>query len=68
MVDSKVIGNRLRTLRGERTLQCTADAIGVSLSAMTMYELGERIPRDEIKVRIAKYYNVGVETIFFDEK
>jgi len=31
-----------------------------------MYERDERIPRDEVKVRIAKYYGVSVYSLFFD--
>ena len=30
-----------------------------------MYENGSRIPRDEIKIRIANYYKLSVQCIFF---
>nr|WP_243134131.1 hypothetical protein [Ruthenibacterium lactatiformans] len=30
-----------------------------------MYERGERVPRDEIKIRIVRFYNCSVEDIFF---
>ena len=33
-----------------------------------MYENGERIPRDETKIKIAAYYGKTVEEIFFTEK
>lgn len=58
------IGNRLRALRGEKTIKEVADDVSVSVSALTMYELGNRIPRDEIKIRLANYYNQSVESIF----
>lgn len=41
--------------------------IGVSKSALFMYERGERIPRDETKVLIAQYYGVSVEDLFFKQ-
>nr|DAF29683.1 MAG TPA: hypothetical protein [Caudoviricetes sp.] len=31
-----------------------------------MYECGERIPRDSVKVRLAQYYEKTVQSIFFD--
>lgn len=57
---------KLRKLRGNRTIQEVASAVGVSRSAMQMYELGERIPRDEVKVRIAEFYGETVQNIFFN--
>lgn len=67
-MDSKEIGKRLRALRGSEAATKVADSIGVSNSALRMYEAGERIPRDEIKIRIAKYYGMRVGDIFFNEK
>lgn len=61
------IAKKLVELRGEKTREEVAKAIGVSVSAVGMYENGERIPRDFIKIRIAKYYNRSVEEIFFTE-
>ncbi|WP_426453794.1 helix-turn-helix transcriptional regulator [Paenibacillus sp. S-38] len=63
---SKVVGDKLVLLRGERDRSEVADAIGISLSALQMYENGNRIPRDHIKVRLANYYGVPVQSIFFD--
>lgn len=60
------IGHRLTRLRGDRTVRRVANDINISPSALAMYERGNRIPRDEIKVRLANYYNVSVQTIFFD--
>lgn len=59
------IGNELKKLRGNKTQEEIADAIGVSSAAIGMYERGERIPRDEIKVKLANYFNVSIESIFF---
>lgn len=67
MANPVLIGKRLCTLRGERTQETVAEACGISVSAMAMYETGKRIPRDEIKVKIARYYNTTVEALFFAE-
>lgn len=67
-MDAKAIGQRLINLRGSRTQEEVAKAIGASLSAIGMYERGERIPRDEIKLAIAKYYDTTVQAIFFADE
>lgn len=64
-MDSMAIGRKLIELRGNRTQDEVAKALGISISAIGMYERGERIPRDEIKVSLAKYYNTTVQAIFF---
>lgn len=64
-MDSIKIGKKLKQLRGKRTLKEVAKSIGVSTSAMAMYERGERIPRDEIKIAISKFYDVAITDIFF---
>ena len=60
------IGKRLADLRGDRTQQEIADALGVGVSTIGMYERGERIPKDEIKVMLANLYGQTVQQIFFD--
>ena len=67
-MDRKAISDRLVSLRGSKTQDVVADAIGISKSALSMYECGERIPRDEIKIKIAEYYNLTVGEIFFENK
>ncbi len=64
-MDPVRIGARIRTLRGAESQQILADKLKISKSALAMYERGERVPRDEIKIRIAKYFNVPLESIFF---
>ena len=66
-MDNKAIGRKLRTLRGVLDAKNVADALGISTSALFMYERGERIPRDQIKKRIAQYFGKSVEEIFFAE-
>lgn len=59
------IGEKLKGLRGKKTIGEVAEAIGVTRSSYVKYERGERCPRDEVKVKIAKYYGKSVESIFF---
>lgn len=65
-MQSKVIGKRLLELRGEKSQAEVAQAVGISDSALSMYECGERIPRDSVKVKLAQYYKTTVQKIFFD--
>lgn len=58
-------GKKLRKLRGAQTLQTVAANIGISRSALNMYEKGERSPRDEIKIKLANYYKATVQEIFY---
>lgn len=62
------IGHILRSLRGSKTQEEIADAIGITKSSWAMYERGKRIPRDEVKVKIARYFCKSVEEIFFSHK
>lgn len=61
------IGVTLRKLRGIRTIKTVAQALGVTESAVANWENGIRIPRDEMKKRIAEYYGVKAGEIFFEE-
>ncbi len=64
-MDSKIIAARLIKLRGNKTQDEVAKDVGISKSALGMYETGARIPRDNIKLKLADYYNTSVEAIFF---
>lgn len=64
-MDSKKIGAKLRELRGDKSATEVATAVGVSTSAVSMYENGERIPRDEVKVKLARYFGVTIQELFF---
>lgn len=66
-LDAAVIGQKLRILRGDRLQQEVADAVGVSKMAISAYENGGRVPKDEIKVKLAQYFDDTVENIFFTE-
>jgi transcriptional regulator with XRE-family HTH domain len=65
-LDSATIARRLIDLRGDRSQQEIADALGITRAAVGMYETGDRIPKDEVKAAIAKLYGRTVQEIFFD--
>ena len=60
-------GAKLKKLRGTKSQQEVANDIGITKSALAMYERDERIPRDEVKVRIANYYGVSLMFLFFNQ-
>ncbi len=59
------IGKKLRALRGKKSQKIVAEGIGITKSALAMYERDERVPRDEVKIKIATYYNESVQSLFF---
>lgn len=64
-MNKRDVGNKLVLLRGNRTQKEVAADLKISISALAMYERGNRIPRDEIKLKIASYYGKSVQEIFF---
>ncbi len=68
MISAKEIGKRLVKLRGNISRDTVAKAAGISVSAISMYENGERIPRDAIKIKLAEFYARSVQEIFFDKE
>ena len=67
-MNSVAIGEKLRELRGSVPMETVARELKISKSAVSMYENGSRIPRDDVKMRIAKFYGKSVAAIFFDPK
>lgn len=59
---SKITALREKNNISKRTL---AEALGVSINTIDSYEQGERVPRDEMKVKISKYFNVSVLDLFY---
>lgn len=60
-------GAKLKKLRGDRSQQELADEIGITKSALAMYERNERVPRDEVKVLIANFFGVSIESLFYNQ-
>jgi transcriptional regulator with XRE-family HTH domain len=69
MPDSKTIGRRIKNLRESKhySQEKLGELVGVSTSTICMYEIGERIPRDELKIKISSALGKSVNYIFFKE-
>lgn len=59
-------GEKLKELRGEKSREQVAKDLGISVSSVQMYENSERVPRDYMKIKIAKYFKTTVQEIFFN--
>ena len=59
---------QLKMLRGEKSQGEIARQIGITKSSWAMYERGERVPRDEIKIKIANFFGKTVQEIFFGQQ
>lgn len=59
-MNKKEIGQKLIALRADKSREKVSTNVGISINALQMYENGQRIPKDEIKVRLANYYNTTV--------
>lgn len=69
MAEATVIGERIKDLREKCGFSSEkfCDIVGISRSALSMYETGQRVPRDEIKLKIARCLGVSIETLFFTQ-
>lgn len=59
------VASRLIEARGDKTRKEVCEAVGISTSALSMYEIGQRVPRDEIKKKLAEFYKTTVQALFF---
>nr|DAL26945.1 MAG TPA_asm: helix-turn-helix domain protein [Caudoviricetes sp.] len=61
------IARKLRNLREKsgKTQKELADIMNLSTSAISMYEMGERVPSDKVKKQYALLFDVSIEDIFF---
>ncbi len=66
-MNAEVIGEKIKNLREKNNIsrENFANAVKISQSALSMYENGQRIPRDEVKLRIARFFNTSIEELFF---
>lgn len=58
-----VLGVRIRNLRenGRLTQLELSKQLNVSNTTLSQYESGQRIPSDDIKIKIAEFFNVSVD-------
>ena len=64
-IDRTAIGTMLKELRGEKSQNEVASALGVTAMAVSQYERGERVPNDNMKIKIASYFGKSVEELFY---
>lgn len=55
---SQIEKKTLIQLRGKKTKEEVAKACNITVVALTAYENGERVPRDEVKRKICEYYGL----------
>ena len=66
-MNGKTIGEKIIFLRNEIniTQKELAQKLGISVASIAMYELNERIPRDEMKKKISEFFKVPIQDLFF---
>ncbi len=64
---NREIGEKLRRIRKKRgmTINMLAKEVGTAASTVGMWERGERIPRDSMKVKLSQTFNTTVQELFF---
>ena len=62
-------GNRLKTLRENHNLSQKefANILNIANSTLSQYESDKRVPSDEVKLQIAKYFNVTTDYLLGNE-
>ena len=58
---TNIFSDRLKKLRGDKSLQEVADAIGISRVSLGYYETGKRTPDIDVLYKIAAYYEVSAD-------
>jgi putative transcriptional regulator len=69
IVASLDISNRLNELRKAHSLtqQELADAVAITRATIIALEKGSYNPSLELAFRLARYFNTGIEDIFFEK-
>ena len=67
MINAKTIGSKIKNLRESHNLtqEEFCKKVDITQSALSNYENGLRIPRDEVKLRIARCFDTSIEAIFY---
>ena len=59
--------DKLKALRGELSQTAVATRLGITRQMLGAIESGERTPSLDLAKRIAVFYGVSIEDIFFDQ-
>ncbi len=62
-MNNNIFGKRLKLLRENANISIfrLAQELNISPSAISQYESGKRTPSDDIKILIAKFFNVSAD-------
>ena len=62
-MDNNIIGKRIKKLRENKNLNQLefSKILNISNTTLSQYEAGNRTPSDEIKEKVADYFNVSVD-------
>jgi transcriptional regulator with XRE-family HTH domain len=62
-MDNNILGQRIKKLRENRNLNQIefSKILNISNTTLSQYEAGNRTPSDEIKEKVADYFNVSVD-------
>lgn len=60
---TNTLGNRIKDLRKENRLSQIdlAQKLNISNTTLSQYETGQRVPSDDIKIKIAGYFDVSLD-------
>ena len=61
----KLRNEKMVALRGDRSQKQVAKELGIPHSTYAMIESGHRFPRKELQAKLAKYFDVTVDELFF---
>jgi transcriptional regulator with XRE-family HTH domain len=64
------LGQKLRSLRGERSLLDVTKGTGIAKIDISRYEKGERVPNPERLKRLAEFYQIAypdLRTLYFQD-
>lgn len=62
-----MLNQRLRECRGEKSRSQIAKALGITPQMLGALERGSKRPSLALAKKVADYYGVSIEDIFFDE-
>lgn len=58
-------GEKLKELRADSSIREVSSALGITYQSYWNYENDIQIPRDDIKLKIARHYGKTVDELFF---
>ena len=61
----KMIAERLVKARGKKQRTTVAEELGIPYSTMCAYESGDRRPSDKTKKKLADYYGMTIQELFY---